>query len=255
MPLVDSHCHLQNERFDEDREEAIGRALSEVDWLVVIGDDLPSSEAGLALVRPGIYAAVGIHPYHAADATPDGIEQLRALASKPGVVALGEMGLDYFKYNDTPRDVQQDGFRRQLDLAVELSLPVVIHNRDAEDDTAGILDEYATRLAGGVLHCFGGPLWLVERAVSWGFHVSYAGNVTFPKAPELREAAKVTPLDRLLIETDAPYLAPQPVRGKRCEPGHVAHTAACIAEVLGMETDELRRVTAENAARLFHIST
>jgi TatD DNase family protein len=254
MPLVDSHCHVQDTRFDEDREAVIEAALQRLDWLVVIGDDLPTSEAGMQLIRPGIYAAVGIHPYHAASVTGDAIDTLRAWAAEPGVVALGEMGLDYYIHNDTPRDVQQEGFRRQLELAAELSLPVVIHNRDAEDDTAAILGEFASKLPGGVLHCFGGPAWLVPRAVEWGFYVSFAGNVTFPKAGELRDAALATPLDRILVETDAPYLAPQPVRGKRCLPEHVAHTAACIADLHRVDRAEFESITAANAARLFRVS-
>lgn len=251
MPLVDSHCHLQDAKFDTDREAVIARALDALDWLVVIGDDIPTSEKAVALVRNGIYATVGIHPYYAATADVAGIETLRAMAARPGVVAIGEIGLDYFKHNDTPRDAQREGFIRQLDLAAELNLPIVIHNRDSDDDLAAILDEHATRLPGGVLHCFSGGPELVERSAAWNFQISFAGNLTFPKAQPLRDAAKLVPLDRLLVETDAPYLAPQAMRGQRCEPAFVQYTAACLAELKGVTAAEIGAITAKNATRLF----
>ena len=251
MPLVDSHCHLQDAKFDADRDAVLSRALDVVNWLVVIGDDVPTSEQAVALIRPRVYATAGIHPYYAATADAAGIDRLRALAARPGVVAIGEIGLDYFEHNDTPRDVQHAGFIRHLDLAAELQLPIVIHNRDSDDDLCAILDQHASRLVGGVLHCFSGGIKLIERAPVWNFHVSFAGNVTYPKAQDLRDAARLVPLDRLLIETDAPYLAPQAVRGQRCEPAFVRHTAACIAEVKGLTLEALSAATAENAARLF----
>jgi TatD DNase family protein len=251
MRLVDSHCHLQDAKFDGDREAVIERALDTLDWLVAIGDDLPSSEAAAALVRPGVHATVGIHPYHAAAVNGGTIAQLRRLAARPGIVGIGEIGLDYFKYNDTPRDVQQTAFVTQLDLAAELALPVVIHNRDADADVTAILEDHAPRLPGGVLHCFSGGEDLVRRAHDWGFYVSFAGNVTYPKADDLRRAARAVRADRLLIETDAPYLAPQPVRGKRCEPAYVRYTAECLADVRGVDVQRLAGETAENAARLF----
>lgn len=255
MPLVDSHCHLQDPKFDDDREAVLARALEALDWLVVIGDDVPTSEAAVALTGPRVYATVGVHPYHAGSVDDATVERLRSLASRDGVVGIGEIGLDYFQYNETPRDVQASGFRRQLDLAVELGLPVVIHNRESTEDLCGILDEYARALAGGVLHCFAGDEAFVERGVSWGFYISFAGNVTYPKAEALRVAARAVPLERLLVETDAPYLAPQAVRGKRCEPAFVQYTADFLAELKGVAPEELRRVTAENAGRLFRVGS
>jgi TatD DNase family protein len=253
MGLVDTHCHLQTDRFDEDRDEILARSREALDWLVVIGDTLASSEAGVALCGDGIYAAVGVHPYHPEEVIEAGLTKLRELAARPGVVAIGEIGLDYYKYNDAPPEAQQAAFRAQLELAVELDLPVVIHNRESEDDLSSILDEYHQSLPGGILHCFAGSDAYLERGLGWGFHISFAGNVTFPKAQELRDRAVDVPFDRLLIETDSPYLAPQPVRGKRCEPAYVRHTAETLAEVKGVSYDELVAQTAANAARLFRI--
>ena len=251
--LTDTHCHLQASAFDEDRETVRDQALESLEWIVVIGDDIENSQAGLELTGPGVYAAVGIHPYHAAHVTPEALATLEEMAGSPRVVALGEMGLDYFKYNDTPPGVQAEGFRRQLELAVKLELPVVIHNRESQDDIIAILDDYADQLAGGIMHCFCGDTHLVERCVKWGFHVSFAGNVTFPKAGALREAAEATPLELLLVETDSPYLAPQPRRGKRCEPAYVRHTAETLAEVKGVPLEELGQRTTANAEQLFRV--
>lgn len=254
MPLVDSHCHLQDNAFSADREEVLARALGCLDWLVVIGDDLESSRGAADLCGDRVYAAVGIHPYHGATVNADSLDELRTLAESPHVVAIGEIGLDYFKYNETPRDIQQTAFRQQLELAAELTLPVVIHNRESTDDLSAILDEFAPRLPGGVLHCFAGDPAFVEKGLSWGFYISFAGNVTFPKAAALRTAARAVPLERLLVETDSPYLAPQAVRGKRCEPAYVRHTAEALATLKGVDADTLCATTAANAGRLFGIS-
>lgn len=251
--LVDTHCHIQTSRFDEDREEVIDRALDRLDWLVVIGDSLESSEAALTCVRDGIYAAVGVHPYNAGTVDDAAIGRLKTLAEADGVVAIGEIGLDYFKYNETPRPVQRTALERQLALAAECDLPVVIHNRESTDDLRAVLDAHADKIPGGVLHCFAGTPEFAEHALSWGFHISFAGNVTFPKAEELREVAALVPADRLLVETDAPYLAPQAVRGKRCEPAYVAYTAEFLAELRGEDVETLCNATAENAARLFRL--
>ena len=255
MPLVDSHCHLQDSAFDADRTEILARALETLEWLVVIGDDLPTSRAAADLTQPRVYASVGIHPYHADAVDAQALEALRELAQSPYVIAVGEIGLDYFKHNDTPRGVQQTAFQQQLDLAASLELPVVIHNRDSDEDLSAILDTHHERLPGGVMHCFAGSTAFVERVLAWGFYISFAGNVTFPKAEQLRIAAQAVPLDRLLVETDAPYLAPQPVRGKRCEPVFVQHTAETLAEVRGIDFETLSAATAENAARLFGLTS
>lgn len=252
MGLVDTHCHLQSERFHEDRDAVQEACLQALDWLVVIGDDLPSSEAALELLGPRIYGVVGMHPYYAKDFDDATLERLRAMAATPQVVALGEMGLDYFN-EYSPRALQATAFRRQLDLACELDMPVVIHNRDADEDCHAILREYADQLAGCIMHCFGSGPEYARKFLDLGFYISFAGNVTFPKAVALQEAARVVPLDRLLVETDAPFLAPAPLRGKRCEPHHVAHTAAFLATLKGVDVADLEAQTTANAHRVYRV--
>ncbi|MCC6145195.1 MAG: TatD family hydrolase [Candidatus Hydrogenedentes bacterium] len=253
MRLVDTHCHLQHHRFDDDRQEVLARALGVLEWLVVIGDDLESSRAAAALVQDRVYATVGLHPYHAEQLDDDTLAELRALAAQPGVKAIGEIGLDYFN-EYAPRPAQHQAFERQLELACELGLPVVIHNRSSDDDCYAILKNFANRLPGCIMHCFGSDAAYAERCVDLGFHVSFAGNAAFPKAPELREAAAAVPLDRLLVETDAPYLAPPPLRGKRCEPQYVVHTAECLAEVKGVSPEEFAAHTTANAHALYRVA-
>ena len=254
MGLVDTHCHLQSQRFDSDRPDVLERSLTRLDWLVVIGDDIPSSQSALALVQDRIYASVGVHPYYAKDLDEAMLATLRELAQQPGVVALGEMGLDYFN-EYSPRDAQARAFEQQLELACELGLPVVIHNRDADDDSYAILKNFAPRMSGCIMHCFSSGAAFAERCVDLGFHISFAGNLTFPKAAQLREAAKATPAERLLVETDAPYLAPPPYRGKRCEPWHVQYTAEVLAELKGEELRTFETRLGHNAATVYNIST
>lgn len=254
MRLVDTHCHLQDAQFDDDRAEVIARALNALEWVVLIGDCIQSSRAAVALTCDKVYAAVGVHPYHPEEVDSEGVAALRALAGEKRVVAIGEIGLDYYKYNEAPRDRQQTAFREQLAVASALSLPVVIHNRDAADDTLTILAEHEAALPGVIMHCFSGGAAFAERCVSRGYYVSFAGNVTYPKASQLREAAAVVPLDRLLVETDSPYLAPQALRGKRCEPAHVTYTGEALAAVKGVTAGELAEKTTENAIRVFQLN-
>jgi TatD DNase family protein len=249
--LFDTHCHLQDAAFDGDRDDTLARALEALEGIVVVGDDLETSRRAVDLTRPRVYAAVGIHPYHADAVTPEALNRLRALAANPAVVAIGEAGMDYSRYSSVPGDVQERAFRAQLELAGECGLPVVVHNRDAHDDVSRVLDEMHGVPRGGIMHCFAGGAAFAERCVGWGFHVSFAGNVTYPKAHDLREAARAVPADRLLVETDAPYLAPQPRRGKRNEPAHVRFTAECIAGERGLPLDDLAAQTTRNARRLF----
>jgi TatD DNase family protein len=251
MRLVDTHCHLQSERFHDDRAEVTARAVEALEWLVVIGDDLPSSREALALVGGRVYATVGMHPYYAKDTDAACLQELRSLAQQPGVVALGEIGLDYFN-EYSPRAQQAPAFETQLELAAELSLPVVIHNREADEDSLAILRNHAQRLPAVIMHCFGSDGAFARRCTDAGFYVSFAGNVTFPKAINLHEAAAIVPPELLLVETDAPYLAPVPHRGKRCEPAHVHQTAAFLAQLRGVPVEDLGEQTTANAARAYN---
>jgi len=254
MRLVDTHCHLQSEKFDEDRGEVIERAMDALEWLVVISDDLASCHKAIALTGDRIYAAVGIHPYHVESVNDALLDELRQLLAHPNVVALGEIGLDYFKYCDTPRDVQHRAFHQQLELACEVQKPVIIHNREANDDCYAILSQYADRLAGCVMHCFPGPPDFARQCLDLGFHISFAGNATFPKAQILRDTAAVVPLDRLMVETDSPYLAPQPVRGKRCEPAYVRYTAEMLADAKGVPLEDFAQETTRTAEAFFNVA-
>jgi TatD DNase family protein len=255
MALVDPHCHLQMDAFDADRDEVIARALGALDWLITIGDTLESSRRGLELAaaHDRVYATVGIHPHHGDDASADALAAIEDLAASPNVVAIGEIGLDYH-YNFSKPANQRAALERQLELAIRVGLPVVFHCREAEEDFAAIVAPFADRLNGAVMHCFGGDAAFARQSLDWGFYVSFAGNVTFPKAEPLRAAARVVPLERLMVETDSPYLAPQPVRGRRCEPLFVTHTAQFLANVKGVSLEELSAATTANAARLFRIS-
>jgi TatD DNase family protein len=219
--------------------------------MVTIGDTLESSRAGAAIVSDKLYAAVGVHPYHPEQANDAGIARLRALAKEPGVVAIGEIGLDYFRHNTAPREAQQAAFLAQIRLAAELALPVVIHNRDANDDLLVILAPHRASLPAVVMHCFSGDAEFARRCLDLDCYISFAGNVTYPKAETLRDAARVTPLERVLIETDAPYLAPQARRGKRNEPAYLEHTAAGLATTLSIPVEALARATTDNAIRVF----
>ncbi len=250
--LVDTHCHLQDAKFDGDRGQVLARSLEKLAWLVVVGDDLESSRAACDMVRERVFATVGYHPYSAKDFDDAALQSLRALAGRPGVRAIGEIGLDYYNVF-SPKPEQHTAFERQLELARELGLPVVVHNRDADEDAYAILRNHIGNLAGCVMHCFGSDAAFAKRCVELGCFVSFAGNLTFPKADRLRGAAQAVPIDRLLVETDAPYLAPQAQRGKRCEPHFVTHTAELLARLKGLSSEALAEETTANAARLYAI--
>ena len=252
MKGVDTHCHLQMAPFDEDREAALDRALQVLKWLVVVGYGLDGSESALALCRPVVYATAGFHPYLASGYDDAGEARLKELAQKKGIVALGEMGLDYFN-EFSPRPEQRVCFERQLALAAELQLPVIIHCREADEDTEAILKDYISDLPECIMHCFGGTASFAERCVGMGCYVSFAGNVTFPKAQTLREAALVVPLERLLAETDAPYLAPQSFRGKRCEPAHVMTTLTFLAQLKGLPPEQLIGQVVKNGEQAYRL--
>jgi len=258
--LVDSHCHIDGPEYDADREDVIARALAAgVTTMLNVGTGDPHSGAferavELAEKHPEIYCAIGVHP-HDAKLFDDAAEQrLTGLAKQSSrVVAWGEIGLDYH-YDHSPRDVQRKVFRRQLRIARELNLPVVIHSREADNDTIAFLrEELSGHARGGVMHCFGGSLQMARDAIDLGFYVSFAGNLTFKKAEDLREIARQLPLDRVLVETDCPYLTPIPFRGKRNEPARVIETAKRLAELKETEVDEIGRVTSANFERLFGV--
>jgi len=255
MTLVDSHCHLDDRQFDPDREVVIQRALSAGVRLILAvgtGDGPPDLEAGIRLAEAYsfIYATVGVHPHDASKASQETFAQLRELVNHPKVVAIGEIGLDYH-YNFSPPGRQQEVFRQQLRLAADAGKPVVIHTREAWADTIRLLrEELGQRERNGILHCFSGGLEEMQQGLELGFWISFAGVVTFPKAERTRQCARAVPLDRLLVETDAPYLAPVPHRGKRNEPAFVVETARCIAGLRQMSLEELAQATTRNFYRL-----
>lgn len=251
--LIDSHCHL--DYFSEaEIEDILARAAAAgVTRMVTIGTSVPQATAVRVLVErfPQVWGTVGVHPHRAAEGVMPSVAELIALADHPRIIGLGESGLDYF-YDTSPRDVQQEGFRRHCRAARDSGLPLAIHARDADADIAQILAE---ERAGGafpfLMHCFSSTPQLADQAVEMGGYISFSGILTFPKSTELRELAARLPEDRLLLETDSPYLAPVPLRGKRCEPGFTAHTAKVLAECRGVSLQEIGRITTENFHRLY----
>ena len=252
--LADSHAHIDDERFDADRDEVVARALAAgVSLIVNIGADMASSARSVALAEkyPGIYAAVGMHPHDSQDMKENDYRQLEQWANHPKVVAIGEIGLDYH-YDLSPRSVQKEVFLRQLDLARKTGKPFIIHEREAHADMLDIIRN-AARGLNGVFHCFSGSVETAREYLKMGFYISVAGPVTFPKSVKTKEVAKAVPLDRLLVETDSPYLTPQPFRGKRNEPAHVRLVAEEIANLRDISLAELAETTTANVRRLFNI--
>lgn len=263
MIFVDSHCHVDAAEFDADREEVIARAENAgVKMMLVIGTGEPNSgnfERAVALAEKheNIFAAVGVHPHDAKTFDAEAENQLINLAqSRAKVVAWGEIGLDFY-YEHSPKYVQEDVFRKQIRIAEKLNLPVIIHSREADAETVKILTEECSGrdFRGGVMHCFGGTTAMAESLMEIGFLISFAGNVTFKKAENLRDAARVIPLDKLLIETDCPYLAPVPFRGKRNEPSFVVETAKFLADFYGVELEKLANQTTQNFLDFFKLNT
>jgi TatD DNase family protein len=255
MTLVDSHCHLDDPQFARDREEVIDRALAAgVDQMMTIGtgDGPPDLEAGIRLaeVHPSIFTTVGVHPHDASKATEATWQRLGELFPHPKVLAVGEIGLDYH-YDNSPRDRQRAVFVEQMRMARQARKAIVIHTREAWEDTVRLLGEHWQSCGlGCVMHCFSGGPQEAEQALEMGFHLSFGGIITYPSAHRVREAAKRTPLDRLLVETDAPYLAPVPNRGKRNEPAFVVGTAHRLAELRGQPLDQLAAATTQNFRRV-----
>jgi len=256
---IDSHAHIDSDEFDGDRDSVIQRALEAgVDIIVDIGNgdvarDSHTTALRLAEEYPFVYTTVGVHP-HEARLFDESLEaRLVDLSHNPKVIAWGEIGLDYH-YDNSPRETQRQAFRKQLQLARERMLPVSIHTREAEADTLSIIrDEWQAAGLGGVIHCFTGTRALAEQAVELGFCISFSGVVTFKKAEDLRETARQVPLDRLLIETDSPFLSPAPFRGQRNEPARVVETARALAAIRELGVEEIGRITSENFRRLFRL--
>ncbi|SEN64449.1 TatD family hydrolase [Lihuaxuella thermophila] len=254
--LFDSHAHLNDKQFDGDREEVIRRARDEfgVSAILNVGYNRETILTSLELAEKYdfIYSSVGWHPHDAAKCTDEDLKWIRSLTSHPKVVALGEMGLDYY-WDNSPRDKQAEVFRKQIAIAKETGLPIIIHDRDAHEDVVRILKEEHAEEVGGVMHCFGGDLRIMEECLKLNFMIGLGGPVTFKNAKLPKEIAAHVPEDRLLLETDCPYLAPHPYRGKRNETGYVRLVAETIAEIRGTTLEDLAKTTAENAKRLFKL--
>lgn len=256
MMLFDTHAHLNTEQFDTDLEEVIARAKAEkVERIVVVGFDKPTITRAMELIEEYdfIYAAIGWHPVDAIDMTEEDLSWIKELSSHEKVVAIGEMGLDYH-WDKSPKDVQKEVFRKQIALAKEVNLPIIIHNRDATEDVVTILKEEGAEEVGGIMHCFTGSAEVAWQCMDMNFYISFGGPVTFKNAKKPKEVAKEIPNDRLLIETDCPFLTPHPFRGKRNEPSYVKYVAEQLAELKGLTYEEIASITTENAKRLFRMN-
>jgi len=257
VTLVDAHCHLDEERFAGDREAVVARAVAHgVSRMITIGasDEMQANHDAVALAarHATVFATVGIHPHAASRVTPAVFEEIERLAAAPKVVAIGETGLDYY-YDNSPRPQQQAAFRQFIGLARRLRLPLVIHLRDAYDDAVRIMREERAVETGGVIHCFSGDRAVARAFLDLGFDLSFSGIVTFKNADELRAVARMVPADRFLVETDAPFLAPVPHRGKRNEPAFVVYTAGAVAEVRREPLDTVATLARANTERRFRL--
>lgn len=253
--LFDTHVHLNADQFSEDREATIQRAFdASVQYMVVVGFDRETIPLAIEIAEKyeTIYAAVGWHPVDAVDMTGEDLAWIEELSSHPKVVAIGEMGLDYH-WDKSPKEVQKDVFRKQIALAKKVNMPIIIHNREATEDILQLLQEENAKEIGGIMHCYNDSSEYVQTILDMNFYVSLGGPVTFKNATLPKDTAARVPLDRLLVETDAPFLAPHPNRGKRNEPAYVKLVAEKIAELRDMSFDELSRITTENAFTFFNI--
>ncbi len=251
--LFDSHAHLDDHKFDADRDEIIAALKkSGISYVVNIGADIESSEnsVNLADKYDFVYAAVGVHPYDAEMADDALINKLKEMAKNKKVVAIGESGLDYH-YEEADKEVQKNAFIKHIALANQLDLPVIVHNRDAHKDMMDILAEHKPKNA--IIHCYSGSAEMAKELVKMGYYISFSGTVTFKNATKVQQAAEVVPLDRLLIETDCPYLCPEPERGRRNDPTKIRFTAEKLAEIKGVTFEEMAKITMENAKRIYKI--
>ena len=255
--IIDTHAHLDGDAYDNDRQEVIQRARDNgVDYILNIGCDLESSCRSVELTEQYdfIYATAGIHPHEVKNINGNTYTGIRKLLAHPKVLALGEIGLDYYR-NHSPPEIQRLHFRKQIELAREIRKPIIVHCRGANDDVAAILSEYYSNNDGqsGIFHCFSGGQALADKALRMGFYISFAGTVTFQKSENLRDVVKTIPAERLFVETDSPYLAPAPHRGKRNEPSYVGRTAEKVAEISGLKTNDIQRSTSLNFFNLFGV--
>lgn len=260
--MIDTHCHLDFAAFDDDRDAVVARAAAaDVTCIINPAVDLAACAAALRLADryAGVYAAVGIHPTSTASFSPEHLTAVEGHAGHAKVVAIGEIGLDYY-WDKSPKDTQRNAFEAQLALAARLDLPVIIHNRDANDDVMTILEQWAAALPPslrerpGVLHSFSGDMAMAEHALQAGFYLGFTGPLTFKNAEDTRRIAAAVPLDRLLVETDAPFLTPVPYRGKRNEPAYIPYMVERLAALKLIATDEMAAITTQNAERLFQLS-
>ena len=253
MEWFDSHCHVDEENFDADREAVLARmAENGVTRFAVIGSDMATSRRCIAFAAAhrGCVAAVGIHPHEAKGFQPEDLTELREMIISGQAKLIGEIGLDYY-YDLSPRNVQAEVCRRQMELAWELKVPVAFHIRDAHGDMLDLMRDMRDRLTGGIIHCFSGSPEMAREYLKLGYYISFAGPLTFKKAPKLQETAKLVPRDRLLIETDSPYLAPEPRRGRRNEPVNVVYVGLKLAELRGESPEDVAAYTTENARRIY----
>ncbi len=253
--LFDSHAHLDDERFDQDRDAMMQRALDQgVDYIMNPGADLPSSYRAVALAQkyPHVYAAVGIHPHDAKSADQEAWSAILSLAKDPKVKAIGEIGLDYY-YDFSPRETQKQVFRHQIRMAKDLGMPIIVHDRDAHQDIFDILCEEEAFSTGVLMHCFSGSAELAKQYIAKGAYLSLAGPLTFKNARKSHEVVEFVPLDRLMIETDSPYLTPMPFRGKRNESAYVHYVCAEMARLKGLSYEAVAAQTKANALKFFNI--
>jgi len=254
--LIDSHAHLTLPQFDDDREMVIQRAREAgLKHIITVGLDIEDSHKAIMLTDEYdfIFASIGVHPHDVKSIGTKTYSQLKKLSDHHKVVAIGEIGLDFYR-NLSPRKIQFQRFREQLQLAREVSLPVIIHDREAHEDTVQILQEEGVETIGGVIHCFSGDLKMANACLDLGFYISIPGTITFKNSREYRDIVRELPLNRLLVETDCPFLTPHPFRGKRNEPAYVRYTAETIARLKNIDVAELAEITTANAQNLFHLS-
>lgn len=247
--MIDTHAHLDMLK----REEDLLESVEKLKYIITIGCDKDEINEAVSLSNrfENVYASVGYHPYDVKGITEEDVNTLEKIACEnEKVVAIGETGLDYYR-DITPKKLQWEYFEKQLELAKKLNLPVVVHSRSAKEDTLKILKDYYPFPAGGVMHCFGGDVDMMEQCVELGFYISFAGNVTYPKANSLREVLKKTPTDKLLLETDSPFLSPQKKRGRPNKPSYIFYTLEFVSDLLDIPSDQLEKITEENSLRLF----